>query len=487
MNEKQNKINEMSDWQDFLSEEPEVIKHDVDSWPYASREHYVNSLGHSVTEVRIIRKKPHLVKENGRREWHGRMMSGYFDNSAAIEKAIEPYLEDPDTEGIYLTIQSIDERLFARSANELRDVREDDTTKDKDIVYWNVFPIDIDDPDRPTKISATDDEILLSKETTLEIQNWFFERGISSYRAMSSNGWHILIYLEPEKTTEENIILVKELGDRVADYWGTDGTVYNPARIFKLYGTVSRKGSHTADRKHRLSRIKLPENLNEIQKVSLDELRKVIEKELELPESNNREESNVKSSVKRKYSANISKEKRFHGDSRDEWETYAEKILGITGIGKWVNRSGYELAKLDSCPFCGRESVNAHITYSSKGAPGIKCHSNSCRGKNLQTLYEDKGISKSEWKENKTRKRTQKKMENKVTVDSEVERLKTIFPEYEFGEPEINEKKNVKVYYWYDIKCPKQEDCVGCIRITEINNRIRTNWICEKEQTWKQL
>ena len=480
---------EMSDWESFL--EPEVQEtdpiDDVNSWPYASREHYVNSLGHAVTEVRIIRKKPHLVNEKGWREWHGKIISGYFDNSAAIEKAIEPYLEDPDTEGIYLTVQGIDKRLFARSANELRDVRDDDTTKDKDIIYWNVFPIDVDDTDRPSKISATDEEILLSRETAIEIQDWFFERGIPSYRAMSSNGWHVLIYLEPERTTEENIILVKELGNRVHARWKIDGTVYNPARVFKLYGTISRKGSNTTDRKHRLSRIKLPIDLNEIQRVSLDQLTKVIEKELELPESNNREESNAKSSVKRKYSANTSKVKRFHGDSRDEWETYAAEVLGITGIGKWVSRSGYQLAKLDNCPFCDRESVNAHITYSSKGAPGIRCHSNSCHGKNLETLYTDKGIMKSEGKKKQMDKEQVESNDN--SLELEIDRAKEVLGIDELPEPVVEKNsKNLTYYYYFDLKCPYHADCIGYIRISEIKGRIMpAYWACQTEQYYKKL
>ena len=34
-----------------------------------------------------------------------------------------------------------------------------------------------------------------------------------------------------------------------------DLTNYNPARIFKLYGTLAQKGRNTADRPHRMARI----------------------------------------------------------------------------------------------------------------------------------------------------------------------------------------------------------------------------------------
>jgi hypothetical protein len=34
-----------------------------------------------------------------------------------------------------------------------------------------------------------------------------------------------------------------------------DTSVHNPSRISKLYGTLARKGDHTAERPHRVTRI----------------------------------------------------------------------------------------------------------------------------------------------------------------------------------------------------------------------------------------
>ena len=471
----------------------EKHKTDLDSWPFASIQHYVLSLRHEVTEVRIIRKNPYLIHQNGRREWSGRMISGYFNNAQMLEKAITPYLNDTDTEGIYVTLQECDSRLLARSANELKSVHKDDTTKDKDIVYWRFFPIDIDDPTRPSGISATIEEIKLARNRAIGIQEWFEQRSIPTIRAFSGNGYHVLIYLQAERVTEENTVLFKELGDRVNEYWKSDATIYNPARIFKLYGTYARKGSNTENRQHRCSRIKLPVDLSDIKIVTLDQLANVIQDELPLPET-------ATEPLIVRNSSSQSNSKRFHGNTKEEWRTYAIEVLGIEDVSEWKGRGSYQLAHC-TCPFCERTTVNAHITYNQNGAPGLRCHSNTCSGKSLEDLYQMKGIQRSESKPYvplpKTyQKKTIKdaKMENdKVSVKPELERIKVILKYDKFSDlaDEVEKISNTEInYYWYDIPCPYHADCVGCVRIKEKDGRIlpfSAYWACETIPEFKQI
>ena len=351
-------------------------------WSHASIEHYINSLQHEVTEVRLFRDDPYLVEDSGKRTYVGKTLSGFFDNSADIQKAVEPYLNDEETHAIYITLQACDPRLFARAANKL--IQAKSTTKDNDIINWHVFPIDID-PNRPEGISTTDQEVLDARKVASEIQYWLLKYNIPSYLAMSGNGWHVLVYLVPEVKTEENTVLIKELGDRIDNRWDTDVKVYNPARLLKLYGTVARKGSDTKERPHRKSRIKLPDNLDEIKRVTLQELTKVI-KQLPLPNKQvtNGPITNVRVS---------NKQKRFHGSSSREWQLYAQQVLGVKEIEDWKGKGQYQLARC-TCPFCNREQ-HAFITYSNTGAPGIRCHSNTCNGKSLEDLYLERGIEKS--------------------------------------------------------------------------------------------
>ena len=463
-------------------------KYNIDSWPFASVQHYIKSLGHSVVEVRLIRKNPYLVNGTGRREWKGRMVSGYFNNMQMLENAIAPYLKDTDTEGIYVTLQQCDPRLLARSANELKSVHTDDTTKDHNIENWSIFPIDVDDPDRPSGISATQQEILLAREKTIEIQEWFEERNIPTIRAFSGNGFHILIYLEPVPVTEENTNLVKELGDRIVERWNTDPKVYNPARIFKLYGTYARKGSDTKDRKHRCSQIKLPDDLQIIKRVTLDELTAAIA-ELPLPEEPVEQTNSSKRVV------TVSSDKRFHGDSRDEWKTYAEQVLGVTNVGPWKSKKNYFVANC-TCPFCIRPR-HAFITYSNEGAPGIRCHSKTCHGKSLEDLYQQKNIGKSErnvyYSEPKTYQKStgiNKRMENnQISIQSELQRIQPIL-QYDFGDPDDieNVSRTEKRYYWYDIPCPFHDNCVGYVRICKFTDKVMpADWVCETERTFKRI
>src|SRR4029453_6595404 len=74
-------------------------------------------------------------------------------------------------------------------------------------------------------------------------------------RAMSGNGAHALYVVDlpnDEATTklfaEALKALKKQFGDNAVD---VDESVFNPARIWKLYGTLAVKGDPTADRPHR--------------------------------------------------------------------------------------------------------------------------------------------------------------------------------------------------------------------------------------------
>jgi len=76
--------------------------------------------------------------------------------------------------------------------------------------------------------------------------------------AMSGNGAHLLIRLPELANDPENVQRIKSALAAIArefqgPYVDIDLSVYNPARICKLYGTTARKGDSTKTRPHRKS------------------------------------------------------------------------------------------------------------------------------------------------------------------------------------------------------------------------------------------
>ena len=101
-----------------------------------------------VVEIRLFPKERYL-RVNGRREYVGKTVSGYYDDLSKIGQDIKKF----DGKGnIYFTLNPCNPALLARSANHLTYSAET-TTSDDDIIVDRWFPIDID-PIRPAKISS---------------------------------------------------------------------------------------------------------------------------------------------------------------------------------------------------------------------------------------------------------------------------------------------------------------------------------------------
>jgi hypothetical protein len=199
----------------------------------------------SVFELRLI---------SGRRK---RIDAGYFDNVGAAATALSE-LDEP-YKGVYLTPNPLNPDLLARAANRVKPWAEF-TTSDKDVLRRLWLLIDID-PERPSDISSTNLEhrraITKAREIAgmLEVQYGWCEPMLNS----SGNGAHLLYPMnEPnDEATRDTIKLFLQcLNNRFKGYGcAIDTSVYNAARIWRLPGTLARKGDSTADRPHRKARI----------------------------------------------------------------------------------------------------------------------------------------------------------------------------------------------------------------------------------------
>jgi hypothetical protein len=183
-------------------------------------------------------------------------ISGYFDDlhrAGIIAAEISGQVP-----AVYTTLNPVDPRLLSRSVNRVKCYVKD-TTSDKDIVGRCWLPIDFD-PIRPAGISSSDQEHAAAIERATECRTWLRHIGFpDGILADSGNGAHILLPIDcPNDKDAAGLIddCVKAINARFSDDAVViDLSVFNAARIWKLYGTLVCKGDSTPERPHRMAKI----------------------------------------------------------------------------------------------------------------------------------------------------------------------------------------------------------------------------------------
>lgn len=169
------------------------------------------------------------------------------------EHAADYVLALPDTtNAVYFTPNKIAEDTEQRVRS-----RKGRATADIDVTHRQWLLIDIDAV-RPAGMSSTDEEKEQAKQVACDVYDACTTLGfVSPLVADSGNGWHICypIYL-PESSTIKQAIksLLLALGlAHDSPHAHVDRAVFNASRIWKLPGSVARKGVATPDRPHRLT------------------------------------------------------------------------------------------------------------------------------------------------------------------------------------------------------------------------------------------
>jgi len=183
-------------------------------------------------------------------------MSGYFSDYEKL--AAEASRHSGHAQGAYVTLNPVTPALLARAANRLRAASKDcPSTADADITRRRWLPIDLD-PVRPRGISSTDEEHTWALERAMQVRGALGAAGWPNpIVADSGNGGHLLYRVDLPATDDGMVkrclqaLALRFDDDRVK----VDKAIFNPARIWKLYGTVSRKGDPLSERPHRLARI----------------------------------------------------------------------------------------------------------------------------------------------------------------------------------------------------------------------------------------
>lgn len=218
-----------------------------------------------VTELRILGVSGNSPAWSG---YAKSTVTGLFDNHTDLCKALVAINKVTYT-GVYFTPQVINHCLIGRAFNRL--VAAKATTSDPDVLSYRFLLIDLD-PVRPAGISSSDSELAAALQLRDEIAGEIASvyKLPEPIRAVSGNGGHLL-YPLPDLPAVKYAPVIKKILEEISERYSTgqvliDTKVFNPARIWKAYGTVARKGDdvppgpHRDARPHRLAFIDhLPE------------------------------------------------------------------------------------------------------------------------------------------------------------------------------------------------------------------------------------
>lgn len=214
----------------------------------AAQQH-LELLGNQPIALRVLGGQ----EANGRRIWPS---EGYFDNAASAAHAAT-VLSQAGADALYCVLQPIDPGCLHRSVNAFGG-KGTAAVADRDVVRYRFLLIDLD-PERPTGISSTAEEMAFALERADAIAAHLhdLEWPDPLYVLGSGNGAHLVYRISLAKTPETIALLRRVLAALALRFDDArvhvDRKVYNPARITKLAGTWTRKGDSTHERPHRVA------------------------------------------------------------------------------------------------------------------------------------------------------------------------------------------------------------------------------------------
>jgi hypothetical protein len=307
--------------------------------------------------------------------------SGYFDNPGTLAEKAENLDTLQDVAGIYVTLNEVDPALLSRRANRVKMHlgRKDPSTSDADVLRRRWLPVDLD-PVRPSGVSSTDEEHTAAIAHAERIRTWLAGQGFPDpVMADSGNGAHLLYRIDLPNEDDSTDLVKGCL--TVIDTLFSDGAVsvdaanFNAARIWKLYGTTSKKGDNTPVRPHRLSRIiSVPEEVKVVQIELLRHLAGLLPR------------------------ADPEPGQRTKGTGLDLRDWLTTHGIGVRSTKPW---QGGTLFVLDECPFTSAHRDGAFAIQFPSGAVYAACQHASCgagtqRWPELRERFEPKKREKRE-------------------------------------------------------------------------------------------
>lgn len=205
-----------------------------------------------------------LMSQGGMLEYRaidakGRISSGYFREMENLATEVASRYDDKSIRGHYITLNRPVAAVWSRSPEQVTENPEQ-TTRDCEIErrIWVLVDVDVK---RPTGVSSTDLERKVARHCAKQIFNHMTKQHgwPKPVVAHSGNGDHLLWRTDLANDGEAQAAIVAVLAKMEAEFGNeaisVDQSVFNAARITKLYGTKVRKGFDTDERPHRMSKI----------------------------------------------------------------------------------------------------------------------------------------------------------------------------------------------------------------------------------------
>ena len=313
-----------------------------------------------VFEVRVL----DAVSADYRRE---HIESGYFDyeHISAVPEALKRLLS---FRGVYVTVNPVNPDLLARAVNRLRPAGRNPTTADTDIVRRRWLLIDCD-PRRASGVSSSNAEHESALAKAREIRDGLSSLGWPDpIMTDSGNGAQLMYRIElPADDGELVRRVIGEIAKASSEQVAIDTSVHNPARIWRLPGTMNCKGDSIPERPHRMARIL--EEPQDIVSVSLKQMQDIVSYQNKDPQTDVPD---------------------------DEWK----HTMPAFDLDSWIAQYCPELGSpqpwkggrkwiFPVCPFNeAHTNKSAVLIQEPSGAVAFKCHHNGCSGNDWRALRE---------------------------------------------------------------------------------------------------
>ena len=313
-----------------------------------------------VFEVRVL----DAVSADYRRE---HIESGYFDyeHISAVPEALKRLLS---FRGVYVTVNPVNPDLLARAVNRLRPAGRNPTTADTDIVRRRWLLIDCD-PRRASGVSSSNAEHESALAKAREIRDGLSSLGWADpIMTDSGNGAQLMYRIDlPADDGELVRRVIGEIAKASSEQVAIDTSVHNPARIWRLPGTMNCKGDSIPERPHRMARIL--DEPQDIVSVSREQMQDIVSYQSEDTQTDVPD---------------------------DEWK----HTMPAFDLDSWIAQYCPELGSpqpwkggrkwiFPVCPFNeAHTNKSAVLIQEPSGAVAFKCHHNGCSGNDWRALRE---------------------------------------------------------------------------------------------------